>query len=210
MHNNSYTLNIACCSSENFIKSLEEIKSFFSFKLILVEPNSKDLLDLKYDAIIVESGVEKKISLEKIKIPKIFIQGKNQTRFLKNPFELTLKLPLNAVRFNQAVIDLCKKYEFKKNSQIKIKDYILDKNERVLKKGNKSLKITEKEINFIATLNLSNRPLGKDFILKNIWEYSSSTDTHTIETHIYRLRQKIKENFGDNNFIKNTKEGYSL
>ena len=210
MHNNSYTLNIACCSSENFIKSLEEIKSFFSFKLILVEPSSKDVLDLKYDAIIIESGIEKKISLEKIKIPKIFIQDKNQKRLSKNTFELTLKPPLNVVRFNQAVIDLCKKYEFKKNSQIKIKDYTLDKNERVLKRGSKALKITEKEINFIETLNLNNKPLAKDFILKNIWKYSPSTDTHTIETHIYRLRQKIKENFGDDNFIKNTKEGYSL
>jgi len=176
----------------------------------LIEPSSKDVLDLKYDAIIIESGIEKKISLEKIKIPKIFIQDKNQKRLSKNTFELTLKPPLNVVRFNQAVIDLCKKYEFKKNSQIKIKDYTLDKNERVLKRGSKALKITEKEINFIETLNLSNKSLGKDFILKNIWKYSSNTDTHTIETHIYRLRQKIKENFGDDNFIKNTKEGYSL
>ena len=59
-------------------------------------------------------------------------------------------------------------------------------------------------------LSLSNKPLDKDFILKNIWQYSSDSDTHTIETHIYRLRQKIKESFGDNNFIKNTKKGYSL
>ena len=210
MHNNSYILNIACCSNENFIKSLEEIKSFFSFKLILVEPSSKDLLGPKYDAIIIESSIEKKIPLEKIKIPKIFIQEKNQKRLSQNSFELTLKLPINIIRFNQAVVDLCKKYEFKKNSQIKIRDYTLDKNERVLKKGNKSLKITEKEINFIETLNSSNKPVGKDFILKNIWKYSSSTDTHTIETHIYRLRQKIKENFGDNNFIKSTKEGYLI
>ncbi len=80
----------------------------------------------------------------------------------------------------------------------------------MLKKNNKVLKITEKEINFIDALNSFQKPLSKNYILKNIWSYSSDTDTHTVETHIYRLRQKIKDNFGDNNFIKNTSEGYSL
>ena len=119
-------------------------------------------------------------------------------------------MPLNVVKFNKDIIDLCKKHEFSKNSQIKIKDYILDKNQRVLSKGNIVLKITEKEINFVETLNINQKPLSKDYILKNIWGYSSETDTHTIETHIYRLRQKIKDNFDDDNFIKNTKNGYSL
>ena len=111
---------------------------------------------------------------------------------------------------NQAIIDLCKKNEFKINSEIKIKSYILDKNERVLKKGHLTLKITEKEIHFIETLNQSKKPLVKDFILKNILKYSTGVDTHTIETHIYRLRQKIKESFNDNDFIKNNKNGYFI
>ena len=59
-------------------------------------------------------------------------------------------------------------------------------------------------------LHLSQRSLSKNYILKNIWSYSSDADTHTVETHIYRLRQKIKETFDDNNFIKNSVEGYSL
>mgnify|MGYP001471629875 FL=1 len=107
-------------------------------------------------------------------------------------------------------MDLSKKYEFNKNSLIKIKKYILDKNERILRRDEKTLKIIEKEIYFIETLHLSKKPLSKNYILKNIWSYSSEADTHTVETHIYRLRQKIKESFGDNNFIKNTSEGYSL
>ena len=101
-------------------------------------------------------------------------------------------------------------YEFGKNSVIRINSYILDKNERVLKKDNKSLKITEKEIYFIEKLNSSKNPLSKEYILKNIWSYASDTDTHTVETHIYRLRQKIKEIFGDKNFIKNSPNGYSI
>ena len=103
-----------------------------------------------------------------------------------------------------------KKYEFSKNSLVKIKGYTLDKNQRILKKGNTSLKITEKETHFIDMLNSQSKSLSKEYILKIIWSYSSDTDTHTVETHIYRLRQKIKECFNDNNFIINTPKGYSL
>ena len=107
-------------------------------------------------------------------------------------------------------MNYARKTNLKKNSLINIKDYILDKNERTLKKNDKTLKITEKEINFICILVNSKFPLSKKYILENIWLYSPGTETHTIETHIYRLRQKIKETFGDNDFIKNTKDGYSL
>ena len=88
--------------------------------------------------------------------------------------------------------------------------HILDKNERTLKKNNIHLKITEKEIDFIENLHVSSKPLSREFILKNIWNYSADADTHTVETHIYRLRQKIKNQFKDNSFIKNSKKGYSL
>ena len=102
------------------------------------------------------------------------------------------------------------KHEFNKNSLIKIKDYTLDKNARILIKQNTKLQVTEKEIIFIEMLYSSQKPLSRNYILKNIWNYSSETDTHTVETHIYRLRQKIKKKFEDNNFIKNSKDGYSL
>jgi len=210
MHKNSYNIKVGCISSENFIKSLQEVKSFFGFKLVPIEEKSENLINNNYNAVIIETKMENKDLSKKINIPKIFIQNKNQKKTSKNSFELIFKLPMNIVQFNQLVIDLCKKYEFSKNSLIKIKDYILDKNERILKKGKKLLRITEKETHFIDMLNSYDKSLSKDYILENIWSYSSDTDTHTVETHIYRLRQKIKDSFGDNNFIKNTKDGYSL
>ena len=210
MHKKSNNVNILCFSNENFINSLNEIKSFFSFNIIKAEANQKDGFEEKYNAVIVEEGTDINSLISKIKIPKIFIKKKNSKKSSETNFELILRFPINVVNFNKSIIELCKKFEFEKNSKIKIKDYTLDKNERILKKGNKALKITEKEIHFVEMLSLSNKPLDKDFILKNIWQYSSDSDTHTIETHIYRLRQKIKESFGDNNFIKNTKKGYSL
>ncbi|MAV57146.1 MAG: bipartite response regulator [Candidatus Pelagibacter sp.] len=210
MHKNLYSVNVACICSENFIKSFEEVKSFFSFNLFLIEPNSIESANEKYDAIIIESTFEKKVSLEKINIPKILIGNKNLRKNTGGNYQTTLKLPINILKFNQEIIDLCKKSEFGRNSLIKVKDYILDKNERVLKKGKKILKITEKEIHFINMLHNSKKPLSKKYILENIWSYSSDAHTHTVETHIYRLRQKIKQSFNDDNFIQNSKDGYSL
>ncbi len=210
MHKKSYNINVVCFCNKNFTSALEEIKSFFGFNLITKSINIEDLRNNKFDAIIVDYTNNKKIFSNNIKTPKILIHENSQTNTFQDKLSLVIKLPIDVVQFNQDVINVCKKIEFNKNSLIKIKDYILDKNERVLKKNDESLKITEKEINFIEILFNSKKPLSRNYILKNIWNYSSDTDTHTIETHIYRLRQKIKNQFKDVNFIKNSKEGYSL
>tara|TARA_Y100000590_G_C15533236_1_gene944007 strand:+ start:225 stop:857 length:633 start_codon:yes stop_codon:yes gene_type:complete len=210
MHNDSYTVNVACLCSKNLINSFQELKSFFTFKMFMIEEKSLETIDKKYNAIIIETNSKKNISLNSINIPIIYIGKKNLPPQSSNPFELIFKMPINIINFNKSVVELCKKYEFNKNSLIKIKDYILDKNERTLNKDNITLKITEKEIHFIHMLHDSKKPLSKNYILEKIWSYSSDTQTHTIETHIYRLRQKIKKHFGDNNFIKNSTEGYSL
>ena len=211
MHNDSYSVNIACLCSKDLFNSLNEIRSFFTFKINPIQNNTKSLNNEKYDAIIMESGFEKNILQNEINVPKVLIQHEKQKKGQDiDSFDLVFKMPINIIKFNQLIVNLCKKNEFEKNSLIKINDYILDKNQRILKKGSITLKITEREIDFIEKLNSSKQPLNKNFILKNIWSYSSETDTHTIETHIYRLRQKIKENFNDKNFIKSTKDGYSI
>ena len=210
MHTNSYNVKVGCISSKNFINSLYEVRSFLGFDLIEIGKNYEKSINNMCNAVIIETKVENKNLSNKIQIPKIFILDKNKKKMSNNPFELILKLPINLVQFNKTVVELCKKYEFNKNSLIQIKGYILDKNERILKKNKISLKITEKETHFIEMLNHYGKTLSKEYILKNIWSYSSDADTHTVETHIYRLRQKIQDSFGDNNFITNTSNGYSL
>ena len=210
MHTNSYNVKVGCISSKNFINSLYEVKSFLGFDLIEIGKNYEKSINNTCNAVIIETKVENKNLSNKIQIPKIFILDKNKKKMSNNPFELILKLPINLVQFNKTIVELCKKYEFNKNSLIQIKGYILDKNERILKKNKISLKITEKETHFIEMLNHYGKSLSKEYILKNIWSYSSDADTHTVETHIYRLRQKIQDSFGDNNFITNTSNGYSL
>ena len=208
MHKENYNINIACFCNKNFTNALKELKTFFGFNLILSE-SLKEFKNENINAVIFDNENSKKILSLNINKPKIYIQEKNKINLEKKP-EVIIKLPLNILQFNQEVINVCKKFEFNNNSLISIKNYILDKNERILKKNNTSLKITEKEIDFIEILNSSTKPLSRDFILKNIWNYSTDTDTHTVETHIYRLRQKIKDKFEDSNFIKNSKKGYSL
>ena len=208
MHKENYNINIACFCNKNFTDALVELKTFFGFNLILYE-NLREFKNENINAILFDNENRKKISSLNINKPKIYIQEKNKINIEKKP-EIIIKIPLNIFQFNQEIINVCKKFEFKNNSLINIKNYILDKNERILKKNNIFLKITEKEIDFIEILNSSSKPLSREFILKNIWNYSTDTDTHTVETHIYRLRQKIKDKFEDSNFIKNSKKGYSL
>tara|TARA_B100002051_G_C16708593_1_gene625303 strand:- start:37 stop:672 length:636 start_codon:yes stop_codon:yes gene_type:complete len=211
MHKDLYNINVAFFCSENLMKSLEEVKPFLGFSLDKIDVlKGESSLNSTYNVVVVESENEKKLSLENVNIPKVLVEKQKLNGKTKVKFDLVIKLPVNLSEFNQAIIDLSQKYKFDQNSLIKINDYILDKNERVLKKNSKKLKITEKEINFIEMLFSSNKPLKKKIILETVWQYSTETDTHTVETHIYRLRQKIKNCFNDDNFIKYTEKGYLL
>jgi len=211
MHKNIYKIKVAFLCNKNFINSINELKPFLGFDLNEINlEKEKNSINLENEVLIVDSLCAGKVPFEKINIPTILILGQNEKNTLKTKFDTTMKLPLNITQFNRTVIDLSQKYKFDQNSIIKVKDYTLDKNTRFLKRKESSAKITEKEMHFIEELNNSSKPLTKDYILKNIWGYSSDADTHTIETHIYRLRQKIKNQFNDENFIKHTKEGYSF
>ena len=76
--------------------------------------------------------------------------------------------------------------------------------------NNKNLKLTEKEINTITYLSNSNKPVSINELEKKVWSYQSDIETHTVETHIYRLRKKILNTFDDNNFIISEKNGYQI
>jgi len=105
-----------------------------------------------------------------------------------------LNMPFTILEFEKKVISLLAKNEFKKNSLIQLNDYTVDKNERKIKKNKLELQLSEKEINFLVLFSQNDQPLSKNFILKNVWNYSSKSDTHTVETHIHRLRKKLKIN----------------
>ena len=129
---------------------------------------------------------------------------------VSNELKEQIKMPFTILEFKKKLISLIAKNEFKKNSLIQLKDYIIDKNERKIKKNDLELQLSEKEINFLILFSESKEAISRSLVLKNVWNYSSESETHTVETHIHRLRKKILEKFGDNNFIKNTNKGYYI
>ena len=101
------------------------------------------------------------------------------------------------------------KNKFLDQSNIKIGEYDLDLNSRKISLGDKSLNLTERETNLIIFIKDEKNVTIKE-LQKMVWDYSPDLETHTVETHIYRLRKKMKETFGDENFILNTSNGYSI
>ena len=95
-------------------------------------------------------------------------------------------------------------------SNININKYTLDINSRILKKSDNKLKLTEREIDTIIFLKNENKPIKVDVLQKKVWKYGEDLETHTVETHIYRLRKKIKDTFNDDTFLQSKKDGYII
>ncbi len=124
--------------------------------------------------------------------------------------DASIELPTTLKEINAIVENLVAKKTFNTNSSIEVKSYLLNKNEKKLSKLNNFIILTEKEVQLIELLLNNKKPITKNDILSLVWNYSSDADTHTVETHIYRLRKKIADNFMDEKFILNNKNGYYL
>ena len=124
-----------------------------------------------------------------------FILGNTPIRFSK----LVEKINIEFLRL-----------QFHSQSQVKIKNYTMDMNSREIIINDIKLKLTEKEINTIIYLLKSNKPVSIDELQKKVWSYQSDIESHTVETHIYRLRKKILSTFGDEKFIVSKKNGYQI
>ena len=211
MHSNN-DIKVLIFSSDHFINSFVELKDHFNFNFDFFEEDKKVNTSLNYKAYIIEDSIlkDKKILkfLRKTNIPKLIIYKSDIFSDLK--FDDKIIKPINIHDFNEKIISLVTKKQFIKNSFIKLKEYILDKNEKKLKKNDLFIILTEKEIQLLELLFNKKKPIKKINILKEVWKYSDDADTHTVETHIYRLRKKIFDQFKDQNFISNSKSGYSL
>ena len=197
-----HKLNIILKGPESFINTLNEIKNFLKFNISLKEK----------DAIIYHQDFLKdKGNLDKIKEEKsIKILAANNHKKYNNFFDNIIELPVTLKELNDVVEKSFSKKQFNQNSSIKIKNYTLDKNERKLICNQNAIILTEKEIQLLELLVSNKKPISKDKILLKVWQYAPDADTHTVETHIYRLRKKINDIFSDVNFISNNKDGYYL
>ena len=191
---------------------MNELKEHLNFNLSFLEKNKIDSNYDNFDAVLIHEDVleDKNISksISKINITKMLIAKSQYSSSFR--YDEKINLPIDINELNKKVIELNTKKKFSLNSSIQIKNYILDKNEKKLKKDDLSIVITEKEIQLIELLFNSKKHLKKKIILQEVWKYAPDVDTHTVETHIYRLRKKIIDKFQDDNFIINTKNGYSI
>ena len=118
--------------------------------------------------------------------------------------------PINIFKLVEKINIEFLKMKFNSQSEVKIQNYTIDLNSREMVLKGTKLKLTEKEINTITYLSKSNKPVSVDELQESVWSYQSDIETHTVETHIYRLRKKILNSFNDNEFIISKKNGYQI
>ncbi|MDB3924406.1 winged helix-turn-helix domain-containing protein [Candidatus Pelagibacter sp.] len=128
---------------------------------------------------------------------------------INNQFVLD-NLPINIFKLIEKINIQFLKLQFNNQSSIKVNDYTINLNSREMLINNTKLKLTEKEINTIIYLSKSNQPVSINELQKKVWSYQSDMETHTVETHIYRLRKKISNIFKDEEFIISKKNGYQI
>ena len=209
-------LTISIFGSKIFLEIINEIKLFSKFKIQYYEDLNLCVQDAeKHNSLVIFFVRKKDISyFNKNKInnfPSILITEPSVSKnMVTTELSEQLNMPFTILELEKKIISLIAKNEFKNNSLIRLNDYIINKNERKIKKRDLELRLSEKEINFLVLFSKSKGPITKNLVLKNVWNYSSKSETHTIETHIYRLRKKILKKFGDNNFIKNNTKGYYI
>ncbi|MDC0200498.1 winged helix-turn-helix domain-containing protein [Candidatus Pelagibacter sp.] len=174
-------------------KILNELKEYLDFNIFNFS-EKQDLLNLnknKYENYLVLTDLQNQIDDEK--------------------FQLILnKLPDSIYSITEKINVCLLKQKYSEQSDILIGKYSVDINSRLIKNINESLKLTQREIQIILFLKKSVSPQNIENLQKEVWGHNSSLETHTVETHIYRLRKKILEKFKDSNFINSTKKGYMI
>ena len=190
--------NVFIINFNSLYEILDEIKENLSFKVIRFENEEdfKQASDLDTINCLIISKTGQKVFLNNN------ITNKNFLDF--NDFPLSIKKLLELINIKLI------KLKFNHQSKIIIKGYELNLNSKFFSKDNLNLKLTEKEIEIILYLNDTKIEHDVADLQKNIWGYSINMETHTVETHIYRLRKKISDLFEDEDFILSHKSGYLI
>ena len=189
-----YTVN-----SLNLYNILEEIKDYLNFNIEFIDLSKFSRNDFQNNDF--QSSLFLVFEKDKFKADKV-LDLKNIIYLQDSPISLSKlveKINIFSLKFN-----------FKSQSKIEVNDYVVDINERKIIKNNNELKLTEREIEIILFLNKKETPQNVDSLQTQIWKQKKELETHTVETHIYRLRKKINEKFNDNNFIKSNEVGYFI
>ncbi len=195
---------------------LEEIKNNLSFKIA----NYTKLNDFEkflnknkvLNNILIISKFENKnfFIKKKIKLNNIFFLDNKNINIKDIENYNIIKYPLNIYSLIEKINIYLIKNEYNFQSDIKVKNYSINLNSKTISKEDNKLKLTEREIEIIIFLKDSIKPQTINDLQNKVWGYSTELETHTVETHIYRLRKKINDNFKDNNFLVSTNKGYFI
>jgi len=190
-----YIINLS-----SFYDIISELKEHIGYEILKFD--NKEIFFDKYRSKSIST--ENSILVVHEKEYNFFIENIKDDQIIK------FKPPVNIFLFieNLNIRIIQKKYQDQSN--VNVNDFFLDMNSRELKKGKSSLKLTERETDMILFLNNSKKPVSVETLEKEIWQHSSELETHTVETHIYRLRKKIKAEFGNDELIKSNKDGYTI
>ena len=158
---------------------------------------------------IIEISNEKSLINEIKDLNNYLIITRKQILKFNNQFILN-QLPIKIFKIIEKLNIEFLKQQFVEQSQVIINDYTIDINAREMFSKNIKLKLTEKEVNTIIYLSKVNKPISINELQTKVWDYHSDIETHTVETHIYRIRKKIFKNFLDDNFIISRNNGYQI
>ena len=150
------------------------------------------------------------ISEVKKKIISDYLIISNKDNNTSGNFLIIDKMPIEIKKFLQILNIKFLKDKFNLQSNINIGHYCLNLNSREISRNDIKLDLTERETNLILFLKQSTDPVKVNVLQKEVWDYGSKLETHTVETHIYRLRKKISQKFNDDHFIESYKEGYKI
>ena len=184
------TQNLIIYKYNSLYHILEELSLDLNFKIFFI--NNETLLE------------------EKIKNFDNYLIISNKKNLNLNNQIILDDIPININKLLEKINIEFLKLQFNSQSQVKINNYIIDLNAREMSLGSIRLKLTEKETNIIFYLLKVSKPVSVDQLKENVWSYQSDIETHTVETHIYRLRKKISNTFNDNEFIISKKNGYQI
>ncbi len=166
-------------------------------------------LRLELNFHIIEISNEVSLNKEVDALNNYLILSKSNKLNFQNKI-LIEKFPIRLFKLIEKINIEFLKIQFSSQSQVKINKYIINLNSREMVLDHIKLKLTEKEVNTIVFLFKAKNPVSTTRLEESVWKYQPDIETHTVETHIYRLRKKIFDNFGDNEFIISEKNGYQI
>ena len=166
-------------------------------------------LDLELNFKIISADNVNSLNNKVKQLNNYLIISNKKYSDIGNQFVLENK-PINIFKLIEKINIEFLKLHFNSQSEVKLKNYIIDLNSREMLKNNTRLKLTEKEINTVIYLSKLNKPVSIDELQEKVWRYQTDLETPTVETHIYRLRKKILDTFNDKEFIISKKNGYQI